>query len=316
MPLSKFLGAVLVMVIWGVNFAIIDIGLRSFDPYLLASLRFLLAAVPAVFFFKRPNVPWRYLLLYGLFFGIGQFGLLFAGMDLGFSAGLASVVMQLQAFWTIGLAAGLMGERVSPRFLVGFVVAGGGMGLVAAVTDGSVTAAGTVMVVGASLSWAVANLIIKKAQPENALAFTVWASLVPPVPMFLLSLGLGGWGTVEHSFTTMGWTGLGSLLYMVYPTILFGFALWGHLLRTYRTSRVAPLTLLVPIFGMASSMLLLGEPLGAMKATAITLVILGLVLNQFDVIGKVRARWALRHPGPVPSDVPGGEKPADATKAS
>lgn len=189
MPLSKFLGAVLVMVIWGVNFAIIDIGLRSFDPYLLASLRFLLAAVPAVFFFKRPNVPWRYLLLYGLFFGIGQFGLLFAGMDLGFSAGLASVVMQLQAFWTIGLAAGLMGERVSPRFLVGFVVAGVGMGLVAAVTDGSVTAAGTVMVVGASLSWAVANLIIKKAQPENALAFTVWASLVPPVPMFLLSLG-------------------------------------------------------------------------------------------------------------------------------
>ncbi|MGW1835342.1 EamA family transporter [Streptomyces sp. NPDC002067] len=315
MPLSTFLGAVLVMVIWGTNFTVIDIGLRSFDPYLLASLRFLLAAVPAVFFIKRPNVPWRPLLLYGLFFGIGQFGLLFAGMDLGFSAGLASVVMQLQAFWTIGLAAGLLGERVSPRFLVGFAVAAGGMALVAAVTDGSVTAAGTVLVVGASLCWGIANLIIKKARPDNALAFTVWASLVPPVPLFLMSLGLSGWGTVEHSFTTMGWTGLGSLLYMVYPAILFGFALWGHLLRTYRTSRVAPLTLLVPIFGMASSVLFLGEPLGALKATAITLVVLGLVLNQFDVIGKVRARRAPRNPGPVPAGVPCAEVTAEPTKA-
>lgn len=304
MPLSKFLGAVLVMAIWGVNFAIIDIGLRSFDPYLLASLRFLLAAVPAVFFFKRPAVPWRYIVLYGLFFGIGQFGLLFAGMHLGFSAGLASVVMQLQAFWTIGLAAVLMREKLVPRHLIGVAVAAVGMGLIASVHDGSVTAAGAVLVVGGSLSWAAANLVIKKAQPSDALAFTVWASLIPPVPMFLISLAGGGWETVERSFTTMGWTGLGSLLYMVYPTILFGFALWGHLLRTYRTSRVAPLTLLVPIFGMASSVLLLDEPLGPLKATAITLVILGLVLNQFDILGKVRARLgrsqdtprARRHP--------------------
>jgi O-acetylserine/cysteine efflux transporter len=294
LPVTKFLGGVLVMAIWGVNFAIIDIGLRSFDPYLMASLRFLLAAIPAVFFFKRPQVPWRYIALYGLFFGIGQFGLLFAGMHAGFSAGLASVVMQLQAFWTIGFAAALMGERIAARQLVGVTVAGIGMLLTAGVTDGSVTAVGALLVVGASISWAMANMVVKKAQPSDALAFTVWASLIPPVPLFLVSLGVNGWNSVTHSITHMGWTAIGCLAYMVYPSVLFGFSLWGHLLRSYKTSRVAPMTLLVPIFGMGASMLMLGEPLGTLKAVAILLVILGLVINQFDVVGRVRTRRAAR----------------------
>ncbi|MFE0192047.1 EamA family transporter [Streptomyces sp. NPDC059008] len=315
MPISKFLGGVLVMVIWGVNFAIIDIGLRSFDPYLLASLRFLLAALPAVFFFKRPQVPWRYIALYGLFFGIGQFGLLFAGMHFGFSAGLASVVMQLQAFWTIGLAAAMLRERVVPRQLTGVVVAAVGIALIIGITDGSVTAVGAVLVIGASLSWAAANIVIKKAHPTDALAFTVWASLIPPIPMFLLSLGVNGWGSITHSFENMGWVGLGSLAYMVYPTILFGFTLWGHLLRNYKTSHVAPLSLLVPVFGMASSMLLLGEPLGPLKAAAIVLVILGLVINQFDLVGRLKRRRQAAPAAPAPAEVAGGD-PAASTSTS
>ncbi|MCQ4041494.1 EamA family transporter [Streptantibioticus rubrisoli] len=303
MPPLKLLGGVLVMAIWGVNFATTDIGLKSFDPYLLASLRFVLAALPWAFVFKRPQVPWRYIVLYGLFFGVGQFGLLFAGMHLGFSAGLASTVMQLQAFWTIGFAAAMLGERIIPRQLLGVAVAAVGVALVAGVKDGSVTAIGTVLVVGASISWALANIVIKKAQPGDALAFTVWASLIPPVPLFLISLGMGGWHTVVQSFTGMTWGAVGSLAFMVYPSMLFGFSLWGYLLRNYRTSRVAPLTLLVPIFGMASSVLLLGERLGALKVAAIVLVLLGLGVNQFDPLGRLQARWARRKAIPIPDEV-------------
>lgn len=321
MPVTKFLGGVLVMAIWGVNFAIIDIGLRSFDPYLMASLRFLLAALPAVFFFKRPQVPWRYIVLYGLFFGIGQFGLLFAGMNAGFSAGLASVVMQLQAFWTIGFAAAMMGERIAPRQLIGVTVAGAGMLLTAGVTDGSVTAVGALLVVGASISWAMANMVVKKAQPGDALAFTVWASLIPPVPLFLVSLGVNGWNSITHDVTHMDWEAIGSLAYMVYPSVLFGFSLWGHLLRNYKTSRVAPMTLLVPIFGMGASVLMLGEPLGPLKSVAIVLVILGLTINQFDVVGRVRTRLSAGRIAAVQvptteGDLPGGERAADPTEVS
>lgn len=280
MPLPTLCLGVLVMAIWGVNFPIVDVGLRSFDPFLLAALRFALAAFPGVFFLKRPSVRWHYVGLYGLCFGVGQFGLLFAGLKLGFSAGLASLVMQLQVFWTMGFARVVMGERVLPRQFIGLAVSTAGMALVASVTDGSVNAAGGLLVVGGSLSWGLANIVVKKAQPEDAFAFTAWASLVPPVPLLLISIAANGWGSAAASFGQAGWPTYGALAFMVYPALIFGFSVWGRLLRTYPTSSVAPLTLLVPVFGMAGSVAILGEHLGAVKISAIGIVFLGLIINQ------------------------------------
>src|SRR5215213_7853569 len=158
MPVAHLLLGVLVMALWGFNFVVIKVGLDSFDPFLLAALRFLLSCLPWVLLFRRPKLPFRYVALYGAFFGIGQFGLLFAGIHAGFSAGLASVVMQLQLFWTIGFAALLLGERVTGRQLVGIGVAAAGMAMIGGISDGSVTLVGALLVVAASSSWAMANI--------------------------------------------------------------------------------------------------------------------------------------------------------------
>ncbi|MER7167960.1 EamA family transporter [Micromonospora sp. NPDC000207] len=303
---------VVVTLVWGFNFVVIRIGLDSFDPYLLATLRFALCCLPAIFFFKKPDVPFRHLASYGLVLGFFQFGLLFAGIDAGLSAGLASIVLQLQVFFTIGLAALVFRERVNPAQVTGMALAAGGMALIAAgVSDGSATVLGVLLVTGAAASWGLANIIVKKAQTEDFLAFMVWSSLIPPVPLLLLTLWLSGPASVADSLTDLSWASVGSVLYLVYPTTLFGYAVWNRLLRRYSTALVAPLTLLVPLFGMASSMIVLGERLSAVKVFAALLVISGLVVTQvrWSAVLRRRSGGASPEAAPVPPQSTG---PRDA----
>jgi O-acetylserine/cysteine efflux transporter len=290
MPPRQLALGVFVTMLWGLNFSIIKVGEEVFSPFMLATLRFVLCVLPAIFFIKRPKVPVRYYAGYGIIFGVFQFSLLFFGIHEGLSAGLSSVVLQMQVFFTIALAILLLHEQLKTRHIAGTLLAFGGVAIIGFATSGSATLVGTLLVVGAAASWGLANIIVKVAKPSDMVGFMVWSSLIPPIPLFLLTLLVDGWGSIQHSFAHLTWAATGSVLYLVYVTTLFGYAVWNNLLRQHNASVVAPLTLLVPVFGMLGSMLVFGESLTTTKVIAAALMVFGLVVNQFGLPTAVFAR--------------------------
>lgn len=276
--------ALVVVAIWGINFAIIKLGLRQVSPLGLGVARFFLAAFPWVFFIKRPAVPFRLLAGYGLLIFALQFGLLFSGMKVGMSAGLASLILQLQVFFTIGLSVALLGERPTVWQLSGALLAFCGVALVAAHVGGEVTMAGLALLVGAAAAWGGGNVVSKRISQTNAsvnvLGLVVWGSLIALPPLLVVALLLERENFLA-SFTGLDWISTGSIAYIVYLSTLFGFAVWSRLLGLYPVSTVAPFTLLVPVFGFLGSAVLLGEPIQDWKLIASALVIAGLCLNLF-----------------------------------
>ncbi len=277
-----------VVTIWGVNFVVIKIGLQDLPPILFTALRFLFAALPLVFFVKRPQTSIGLVLAYGMFQFALQFTLLFSGIKLGLPAGLASLVIQLQAFFTIGLAVLMLGERPKGMQLLGALVAFGGMALVAIHLEGKATLIGFVLVVLGGVCWAVANIVTKKMGQVNALSLVVWGALVATPPLLLASWlveGGAAWQLAANNFSVKS---LGTVLFQAYPNTIIGFGLWSMLMRKYPAATVAPFALLVPVAGMLSAALVLGEPLQWWKLAAGVLVLGGLALNLFG--GRL---WAM-----------------------
>ncbi|HET6827031.1 MAG TPA: EamA family transporter [Ramlibacter sp.] len=281
MPVRHIAAALLVVLIWGVNFVVIKVGLREVPPILLAALRFLLAALPAVFFIARPQVPFARIATYGLVMFSLQFALLFGGMFLGMPAGLASLALQVHVFITIALAMAVAGERPSAPQLGGALLAFLGIVVIASRSGGEATALGITLVLLAAAAWAVGNLLSKRIGAVDPLALVVWGSLVAFGPLLLLSLALEGPARVLSSLSQLSLAGLGSIAYLVYPTTLLGFGIWSWLLKRHPAATVAPFTLLVPVVGFTSATLLLGEPLQAWKVLAALLVLAGLAVNLF-----------------------------------
>jgi O-acetylserine/cysteine efflux transporter len=271
--------ALLVIIVWGVNFAVIRIGLNSLPPLLFAALRFTLVLLPAVFFLKKPNVPWSNLAVYGLAIGLGQFGLLFIAMDGMISPGLASLVIQMQVFFTIALSMTRSHERLKPHQLMAFALALAGIGVIMAHNGKGATVLGLVLTLAAAASWAVANQASKEAGKVNALAYVVWASLFSVPPLYLLSLWHEGWPAIAAGISHAGWGTWAVILYQSAGNTMFGYGVWAWLLARYPAATVSPLSLLVPVVGFAASALILGEPLQGWKIGAGLLVLAGLALN-------------------------------------
>lgn len=288
MTLTDVFTALGVVTIWGVNFVVIKIGLQDLPPILFTALRFLFAALPLVFFIKRPQTSIGLVLAYGTFQFALQFTLLFTGIKLGLPAGLASLVIQLQAFFTIGLAVLLLGERPRGMQLSGALIALSGMALVAVHLEGKATVIGFVLVVLGGVCWAVANIATKKMGQVNALSLVVWGALVATPPLLLASWFVEGgaaWQLAAHNFS--GRTLL-AVLFQAYPNTILGFGIWSMLMRRYPTATVAPFSLLVPVAGMLSAAIVLGEALQWWKVAAGALVLGGLALSQFG--GRL---WAM-----------------------
>jgi len=267
--------------VWGFNFVVIKIGLQDLPPVLFTALRFLFAALPLVFFIKRPDTTWKLIIAYGMFQFALQFTLLFSGIKLGLPAGLASLVIQLQAFFTIGLAVLMLGERPRAIQLVGALVALSGMALVAANLEGKATLIGFVLVVLGGVSWAFANIATKKMGKVNALSLVVWGSLVATPPLLLASWLMEGeakWQLAANAFTLKT---LMTILFQSYPNTILGFGIWSMLMKKYEAATIAPFSLLVPVAGMTSAALILDEQLHWWKIAAGLLVLSGLALNQF-----------------------------------
>jgi O-acetylserine/cysteine efflux transporter len=287
MSTTDILLALAVVTVWGGNFVVIKIGLQDLPPVLFTALRFLCAALPLAFFVRRPSTGWRLLLAYGMFQFALQFTLLFTGIQLGLPAGLASLVIQLQAFFTIGLAVLMLGERPQAAQLLGALIALGGMGLVAVHLEGQATLAGFVCVVLGGLSWAAANISTKKMGQVNAFSLVVWGALVATPPLFAASWLIEGGAAWQQAAAQFSWKTLAAVLFNAWPNTLIGFGIWSMLMRRYAAATVAPFSLLVPVAGMGAAALFLGESLDWWKIVAGMLVIGGLAMNQFG--GRV---WA------------------------
>ena len=267
--------AVLVAAIWGFNFVAIEVGLDDVPPLLLSSLRYALASLALLVLVRRPPVPWRWIVAVGASIGVVKFSLLFIGMDIGVGAGLGSLVLQAQAFFTLGFAA-LLGERPRRAQLAGMALALLGLGLVATNADGADSLVGLGLVVLAAAAWGAGNLVIKRAGAQDMVAFMTWICVVPPIPLLILSLSFEGTGAAADSLSRITLTGVACILYLAIVATVVGWAIWGFLLGRYSPSVVAPFSLLVPVFGLLSGALVLGEDLTAIDLTATALILAGL----------------------------------------
>lgn len=287
MPFSHVLLALSVIAIWGINFVVIQIGLRELPPIFLTFLRFFFAAFPAVFFIKRPQIPFKMLFAYAMLMFTLDFAFLFSGMYAGVSSGIASLTLQTQVFFTAILAMIFLKEKLTLWQILGALVAFCGIGLVAINTGGDVNTLGLLLVEFAALSWAGGNLVSKKIGKVDMFSLIVWGSLVAWPPLLLLSFILEHGKLSVESILNVSWLTIGSVAYLVYPVTLFGFAIWSWLLSRHAASTVAPFTLLVPIFGFSSSALILGEGMQGWKIGAGFLIVSGLVINLYG--GKLFA---------------------------
>ncbi|MGL5819306.1 MAG: EamA family transporter [Phycicoccus sp.] len=296
MPLRDVLAATAVMVVWGVNFVVIDWGLRDVPPLVFVALRFAVVIL-ALPFVARPAAPLRHVLAVGAAMSLGQFGLLYVALALGMPPGLASLVLQLQAAVTMVVAAVLLAERPRPVQWAGLAVGVVGLGTVALGRDGAVPLVGLLLTVGAAASWAVGNVLVRRLRVPGGLGLTVWSALVVPLPLLALSLVVDGPETMVSALaglTVRAWL---STLYTAGLASLVGYAVWNRLLEKHPASQVAPFTLLVPPVGILTAWSLLDERLtatalggGSLLVAGVMLIVLGRRAGRGPAVGAPASR--------------------------
>jgi O-acetylserine/cysteine efflux transporter len=315
MPLRDRLLALGVAVCWGINFPAIHLSLEQFPPFFLVALRFALLAVPTLLLVPRPAVPVRWLLGYGIGFGVLQFAFLYLAMDSGMPTGLASLVLQSSAPFTVLLGAVWLRERISGRQALGVGVAVAGLGGIAALRAGDGASAGllpVVLTLCGGLGWALGNVSSRQAHPDSPFRFMLWMSVVPPLPMLALSLLVDGPSAIGRSLTTLGtatgaWA-LAGLAFTVLVATVLGSGIWTALLARHPSSTVAPFSMLVPVVGFTASWLILGE------RPALGEVLLGAVVVAGVLVATRPARAvAAAVAGRPDADRPAGDRAAEVT---
>ncbi|MGV3683771.1 MAG: EamA family transporter [Acidovorax sp.] len=285
--------ALLVILVWGVNFAVIKVGLAGVPPLLLGALRFMLAAFPALLFFKAPKVPLRLYLVFGLTMSVGQFAFLFSAIHVGMPSGLASLVLQSQSFFTLVLTVLWLRERWQGSQLAGLLLAAGGLALIGSAHGASMPLLGFLLTVAAAAMWACGNLVsraVGRYGPMNQLAFVVWASLVPPLPLLALSGLIEGPDAIVAALQGFSWASFASVAYLAWAATLFGYGVWTYLLARYPVNRVAPFTLLVPLVGLTTGWIAFGEALQPVHFAGGALLMVGLFVNVFGAPLLARLR--------------------------
>lgn len=291
--------ALLVVIIWGANFTVIKLGLEGVPSMLLVALRYVFTALPAAFFIKRPAVEFRYWVVYGLTVGVGEFGCLFYAMEIGMPAGLASVTFQTQAFFTLFFAALLLKEKISARQVIGLMVAATGLYCIGGVNGDHAVAMGPLFLtlLGAAF-FALSNVIARLAAQKTAsrgekldmFSFVVWSSFVPPLPLLGMALMLDTPQTLINVLKDLTGMSIFAVLFLAFCSTLFCFGTWSMLLARYPAGMVAPLSLLVPVTGLFTAGIVLGEQLSPMQLVGSLLIILGLVWTHFDLLPKKSVR--------------------------
>ena len=283
---------VVIVTLWGFAFVPIKWALAEVPPLMLAALRFLFAAIPAVFIVAPPSMRASIVVAYGIFIGVLQYGLMFLGMKLGMPAGLSSLVMQLQVYFTIGLAVAFAGDRMHRWNIVGALVALGGvalLGLAKLDAGASGTLAGFALLIVAAFAWGAGNVIAKRAAGVDMVSLVVWSSLVAPPFLALASYATEGGADALRAVAAASWVTWATVVFLAWGATLFAFSVWNRMLHRYPAALISPFALLIPVSGLASGALFLGERLTAMQAAGVALVFAGLAVNVYGA--ALWARW-------------------------
>lgn len=295
MKLRDTILALFIIIVWGVNFTVIKFGVDGIPPLLLVALRFTFAAFPALLFIKPPQIPWQYVAAYGLTVGVGQFACLFYAIFIGMPAGVASVVLQAQAFFTIFLAALCCGERIKPKQFVGLALAFFGLICISGKLVGSDVSAipfnAFLITICGAFFWASSNIVVQKAAVRaitdkkklDVLSLVVWSSLVPPIPMLIMSVWLETPAVIVPALLHISGLTIFSIAYLSFVATLFGYGMWSKLLAKYPAQKIAPLSLLIPIVGIITAWLILGEKLNFWQWSGSALIIIGLMVSNLNV---------------------------------
>jgi O-acetylserine/cysteine efflux transporter len=295
MPMSQptardLINAAGVALIWGVNFVVIKVGLEGTAPLLLASARFVLVAALTIWWVPRPSISWPLLIGISSTMYVGQFGLLFSAISSGMPAGLAAVVLQIQAVFTLVGAMVFLRERPAPIHIAGVVVALGGLVLVGADAFSRLNAAGFILSVAAGLAWAIGNLLTRRVTSPQGLGVVAWGSLIEAPALWLVHLLVDGAGHDVATVSGWRWAGYGSLVYLAVLATIVGYGVWTSLLSRLPASKVSPFALLVPPVGLAAAWLLLGERESRLALAGSAVVVLGLALPHLVTwLGRLRA---------------------------
>lgn len=286
--------ALLLVTIWGVNFTVIKLGLGGVPSMLLVALRYVLTVFPAIFFIKKPNTEWKYIIMYGLFVGVGQFACLFYAMEIGMPASIASIVLQIQAFISPILAMIFLNEKLKTKQIVGFVIAAIGLVIIGLANTksgiDSIPFAAIVLTLLAPVFWAASNIVARIASDKAALqgkkldmfSLVVWAGLIPPIPMLGLALMLDTPQTIWNALTNLSGISIFAILYLALGATLFGYGVWSVLLGKYPMSKVAPLPLTVPVIALLSARIVLNEQLSSMQWIGVIVILIGLIVTNLN----------------------------------
>jgi len=283
------LSALLVVIIWGTNFVAMKVGLRSLTPFQMGAARYVFAILPLILFVKPPKLPAKWVIAYGFSQGVGQFGLLFLSLKVGMSASLASVILQTQVFFTAIFGFMLLKERTSRALLAGLALAAVGLACFAAsslqsVSASDITPAGFVLCLTGAAMWAVSNIVVRSAQKTSpgfdVISFIVWCGAVPIIPFVLLSLAFDDPAT-RWQWTDAPFAAWISVAYIGWMSTIVGYAMWTRLLKRHPVNRVAPFSLGVPVVGITSGMVALGDTISAWQWAGIALIVAALVCTMF-----------------------------------
>jgi O-acetylserine/cysteine efflux transporter len=290
MPLRDMLLAAMVSVIWGLSFVASRIALDDFSPAQLTLIRFLIACLPALFV-PRPPLPWPTLLLTGSTIFAGQFLLLFFAFAAGMPPGLASVTQQMQAFFTVLLAAVFLHDIPTRKQCFGMAIAFAGLVFIATTIGGSLPPLALGLALGAAMSWAIGNVIVKRHPGAPVLSFVVWCSLVPPLPALALSMLVDRDLSLLHAIAHASGLGLAAAVYLGAIATIVAYAIWGRLLQRHSTAVVAPFALIAPCAGIVASKVVFGEMFTPLRLCGMALILAGLAVTALP-LGRAR-RYAL-----------------------
>ncbi|HEY6144344.1 MAG TPA: EamA family transporter [Flavobacterium sp.] len=270
------------VLIWGLNFIAIYVGLKGFPPFLLCTLRFGFTAFPWVFILPRPKAPLMHIIGYGVFTFALQFGFLFCGIYLGLSPGLSSLMIQVQVFFSIGLAVLFFQDKPTAWKIYGSLISFIGIGIVGAHVNGGSSFLGLLLVLLAALSWSLGNMFTKKVDTQSPVSLVAWGNLAAFPFMAAFSFLMEGPDLILTSLQNVSWATIGAIFYIVYFSSLIGYSAWGFLLNSYPTATIVPFTLLIPVVGFFGSIVFLGEELTSWKLLAAFFVMAGLVFNLLE----------------------------------
>lgn len=272
--------AILIAVIWGGNFSVMKIGVRDFPPIYYMFLRSILV-LPLVFFVPRPQIPWKLLALLGTLLYVFKIPLVISAIRYGLGAGLSAIILQSQVFFTLLFAVIFLKERPNILQIIGVVISFAGVVFISGTGSCYFSVIGFFLILGAAITWAIYNIKMADARGVNAIHLTVWMHLAAPLPLFVFSFLTEGWETIASATLNLRMDTVYSIFYASFLAGLFGYILWGGLLRRYQASVVAPFSLLVPVSAMVISYFVLEEKCEPSVFLGAGLVIFGLVLNQY-----------------------------------